>query len=184
MKQLLIGCGNKRDRLIRPTNTQNSWDELITLDIDPACKPDVLHDLEMLPLPFEDNAFEEIHAYEVLEHLGRQGDWRGFFAEFTEYHRIIAPGGYLVGSCPAQRDEWVWGDPGHTRELSINTFTFLDQYEYKKQVGKTSMTDYRFVYKADFRLAHSETNNGVFYFALQAIKPARYPSEEFKGYPS
>jgi len=174
MKQLLLGSGNARGRNIRPTNVNDGWGELTTLDIDPRCKPDVLWDLDIRPLPFADNSFDEIHCYEVLEHLGRQGDWRGFFAEFSEYWRILAPGGYLVGTCPAPGDKWVWGDPGHTREISPQSFTFLDQAQYTAQVGKGSMTDYRSVYQADFNLAMNQTKDGVLYFALQAVKPSRF----------
>lgn len=174
MKQLLLGCGHRRARLIRPTHTADSWDELFTLDIDPTCGADLVWDLDSPePLPFEDNTFDEIHAYEVLEHIGKQGDWRGFFREFSEYWRILAPGGYLAGSFPAPGSEWVWADPGHTRSLSPNTFTFLSQAEYTKQANVTPMTDYRHVYKADFEIAHIEENEGTLYFALVAIKPSR-----------
>ena len=174
MRQLLIGSGNSRARNIRPTRTDAGFEELTTLDVDPRCHPDVLWDLNVVPLPFEDSAFDEIHAYEVLEHIGRQGDWRGFFAEFSEYWRILAPNGYLVGSCPAYGDAWVWGDPGHTRLISPQSFTFLDQSEYSKQIGKGSMTDYRVVYQADFNLAMQQQKDGVLYFALQAVKPSRH----------
>jgi predicted SAM-dependent methyltransferase len=108
----------------------------------------VLHDLEKLPLPFEANSFDEIHAYEVCEHVtGQQGDEVAFFAFFTEMARILKPNGVFFATVP--RGPWVWADPSHKREITINTLTFLSQDAYK-QVGETCMSDYRNIYKADF----------------------------------
>jgi hypothetical protein len=129
-------------------------------------------DLEQLPLPFQDDAFNEIHAYEVLEHTGRQGDWRFFFAQFSEFWRILRPGGVLVGTSPGG-GPWVWGDPGHTRAISPECFVFLNQQEYQHQVGVTPMSDYRSVYQADFETVVADVRDNVFGFILRAQKPAR-----------
>lgn len=136
-------------------------------------KPDVVHDLTVLPLPFEDDTFDEIHCYEVLEHTGQQGDWRFFFAQFSEFWRILKPDGVLLGTSPAPGSAWAWGDPGHTRVLSPEAFTFLVQRQYTAQVGVTPMTDYRFVYKADFEPRLLQVEGTGFHYILQAIKPSR-----------
>ena len=149
-RELLIGCGNRTTKQIKFQFVPQEFLNLTRLDIDPNCKPDVIHDLNVLPLPFEDNSFNEIHAADILEHTGRQGDWRFFFAQFTEFWRILKPGGYFVGACPKWDSPWAWGDPGHSRVLSPHTLIFLDQAQYQ-QVGSSPMTDYRHVYKADFR---------------------------------
>lgn len=172
-RELLIGCGSNRDRRIFFIGETTSWDDLTTLDIDPSHHPDVVHDLSQIPLPFEDESFDEIHAYEVLEHVGTQGDFRFFFAQFSDFWRILKPGGHLCGSCPKPTSVWAWGDPGHTRVIQPETLRFLDQGFYA-QVGKTAATDYRRWYKADFELAfldgQAEHSN---MFALRAVKPSR-----------
>ena len=170
--ELLIGAGAKRDkRLSRPGHEE--WTNLVTLDINPDHKPDVVHDLNVRPLPFADDTFDEIHAYEVLEHLGRQGDWRTFFDEWSEWWRILKPGGVLFGTSPHYASPWAWGDPGHTRIVSGESFVFLSQPNYDQQVGKTAMTDYRFVYKADFDCAYAEVRGFDFIYAMAAVKPSR-----------
>lgn len=172
--ELLIGAGNSRTkRLIAEGRAE--WSGLLTLDIDPGAGADVCHDLCELPYPFADNQFDEIHAYEVLEHTGQQGDWRFFFAQFSEFWRILKPGGYLMGTSPAPGCPWAWGDPGHTRIMSREAFTFLNQEQYTSQVGRTPMTDYRHVYKADFEpmLLDIEATGNVFSYVLKAIKPSR-----------
>ena len=168
-RELLLGCGNRRLKQVHPPG-RSEWSALTTLDCDPDCNPDVLHDLNLQPLPFEADTFDELHAYEVLEHVGRQGDWQGFFREFSEYWRILKPDGVLFGSCPDVTSRWAWGDPGHTRIIGPECLTFLSQAQYAAQVGKTPMTDYRAIYKADMELVASHRQGELYYFGLRAIK--------------
>lgn len=170
MTELLIGCGNRRIKDLYVPGRQE-WTELVTLDHMPDCGADVYHDLDVLPYPFGDDKFDEIHAYDVLEHCGRQGDWRFFFAQWSEFHRILKPGGLFMGICPKPDSPWAWGDPSHTRIVSRECLTFLSQEEYARQVGQTAMSDFRSVYKADFRIKWSgEAGDGRHGFVLQAIK--------------
>lgn len=171
--QLLIGCGNSRTKKMFDDARGSEWRDLVTLDVDPSCRPDVVHDLESLPLPFADDSAAEVHAYEVLEHCGRQGDWRFFFAQFAEFWRVLEPGGMLFASVPRHDSEWAWGDPGHTRVIPPHALLFLHQPAYSEQVGKTAMTDYRSVYRADFDVHHTQVHGANLFFVLQAIKPSR-----------
>jgi SAM-dependent methyltransferase len=167
--ELLIGCGNNRKKKMHPEGFPE-WENLITLDISEDCRPDVVHDLEKFPYPFEDNTFDEIHAYEVLEHTGTQGDWKFFFDQFEELHRILKPGGRIFGTVPLWSSIWAWGDPSHKRVLSRASLTFLSQAEYDKQVGETAMTDFREYYKADFNFLHVKEEKDTFGFVLEAVK--------------
>ena len=168
--ELIIGAGNDTNKKITFEAIPDEWTEMITLDIDPTTNPSVCHDLNNLPLPFDDDMFDEIHAYEVLEHTGRQGDWMFFFDQFSELHRILKPGGHLIGTCPMWDSPWAWGDPGHTRIISKESLTYLIQAEYEKQVGNNAMTDYRGYYKADFELVAAQEKGDTFGFVLKAIK--------------
>jgi SAM-dependent methyltransferase len=170
--ELLIGAGSKRVKQLA-SEGRREWSALVTLDINPDHKPDVVWDLNKRPLPFEDSTFDEIHAYDVLEHLGRQGDYRSFFDEWSEWWRILKPDGILFGISPAAVSVWAWGDPGHTRIVSPECLTFLSQDEYIKQIGISPMTDYRFCYKADFEPLFRERKDHAFLYAMQAVKPSR-----------
>ena len=86
-KELLIGCGSNHEKKIVYDGI-NDWSNLITLDYNKDHNPDICWDLLSLPLPFKDQEFDEIHAYEVLEHLGQQGDYKLFFAQFSEFWRL------------------------------------------------------------------------------------------------
>lgn len=180
---LLLGCGSQRDRRINipgfdTTGDSNDWGgELVTLDFVPDHKPDVVHDLTVFPWPFEDNSFDRIEAYEVLEHLGSQGDFRAFFRDFSEIYRLLKPGGFLAGTTPGQ-GRWTWGDPGHVRCISSESMVFLNQAEYQKQVGVTSMSDYRPWWKGDFEPYGGRDGADGFTFILRAIKPSRIVVQE------
>lgn len=169
-RELLLGCGNNRSKKMCEVGKSKDWTNLTTLDIARGCQPDVVHDLEVFPYPFADNTFDEIHAYEVLEHTGSQGDWKFFFDQFAELHRILKPGGLLFATVPAWNSVWALGDPSHKRVLSNASLTFLSQAEYRKQVGSTSMTDFRFVWDKDFKAEFMEYKGENFSFVLRAIK--------------
>lgn len=89
-KILDLGCGTKPYKLAN-----------IVMDIDPIIKelPDhiskIVYDLNNMPYPFEDSCIDEIHCYQLLEHL------RVHTLDFLrECHRILKPNGTLCLHLP------------------------------------------------------------------------------------
>ncbi len=149
MPSLLIGCGNSRQKKVALPGAASFVEPLVTIDMNPNCGADFVHNLDERPLPFGDEEFDELAAYDVLEHLGRQGDWKGYFEEFAEYWRILKPGGIFGIIVPIGPD--YHADPGHTRFFGENWFGFLSQDWYANQLAaKKPMTDYRWFWKRDF----------------------------------
>jgi SAM-dependent methyltransferase len=171
LSELLLGCGSSRVKKLH-RDGRAEWSSLTTLDYNADHKPDVVHDMAVFPLPFADEAFDEIHCYECLEHVGTQGDYRFFFGQFSDFWRLLKPAGILFGTVPLPGSVWAWGDPSHTRVIPKESFTFLHQPSYA-QVGKTAMSDFRFCYRADFDIIHLRETGDVLEFALQAVKPSR-----------
>lgn len=184
-RELLIGCGHSREKRIIPTLERprscndGVWCNLTTLDNNPRCLPDVLYDLRDLAngfggterFPFGSNSFDELHAYEVLEHVGSQGDHEAFFAQFAEFWRVLKPGGYFCATVPHWKSIWAFGDPGHTRVISSASLVFLDREEYRKQLGITAMSDYRnSLGDTNFKRVNERRVGELFEFVLRAEK--------------
>lgn len=190
MTELLIGCGHSRQKRLALPGQSLEFTNLITVDNNPKCNPHIICDLNTLfwcpqgPIireegtmvspvgnRFQQSFYTEIHAYEVLEHLGRQGDVPSFFSTFTNLWRILRPGGHVFATVPSRFSPWLWGDPGHTRAILPESLIFLSQNNYAQcDGGKSPMTDYRSVYKADFNIVHSVDDRTFHSFILQAIK--------------
>lgn len=187
-RELLLGCGNSREKRVIPGelgefNPQlREWQNLTTLDIDPDCEPDIVFDLcrlEWQGIPRDrhrteempPNTFNEIHAYEVLEHVGEQGHYKLFFAQFREFWRVLKPDGYFCATVPDYRSVWAWGDPSHTRVINMGTLVFLSKAQYAQQVGKTAMSDFRSIMgDMDFSIIRARVTGEQMEFVLRAIK--------------
>lgn len=168
MSELLIGCGNSRRKKL--TLDSFDWDGLVTMDHDPLCGADIEHDLECYPWPIDDDELDSVHAYCVIEHLGRQGDYRSFFDLFGEIYRVLKPDGHFFAICPSLTSRWAWGDPSHTRIIQPESLVFLDQSEYARQVGVTAMTDFRWLWRGDLRVVTQKDDGNNFCFVLKAHK--------------
>lgn len=198
-RELLLGCGRNATKqyMAHPTHTRG-WrnpNGPVRLDINIDVRPDLWCDLNGHPpwyafprdepqehpysagFELEKDYWDEVHAYQVLEHLGSQGNATTFFGHFQEIWRILKPDGYLVAACPSRSSPWLWGDPSHRRAIVPESLVFLDQSEYVKQCDgphPTPMSDFRSLYTADFRLVDMTDNRADFVFVLQAVKPSRW----------
>jgi hypothetical protein len=54
--------------------------------------------------------------------------------------------------------------------MQLEQLVFLSQEEYRKQVGKTPMSDFRNIYQADFKVVFQEDDGETIQFVLKAIK--------------
>ena len=89
--------------------------EAVTLDINPENHPDVVHDLQVTPWPFEDNAFGRIVAHHVLEHLNDVAGCMG------EMHRVCRKDGVIYIELP-HHTAWFAKSSGH--KLYFSYFSF------------------------------------------------------------
>ena len=74
---LNLGCGFKQKK------------GFINVDVFEICKPDITHDLNMFPYPWDDNSVNGIEMWHTLEHLD---DW---WSVLLECVRILKVGGTL-----------------------------------------------------------------------------------------
>lgn len=79
---------------------------------------DVVHDLEQIPWPFDDNVVNRIKAFDVFEHVW---NWKGFM---SECHRILEPAGVLVIHTSYYKNPNSFRDPDHKRFLHEESFDY------------------------------------------------------------
>lgn len=170
-RSLLIGCGNSREKKVF-LKSQEWAGKLTTVDMNPDCGADIVMDLTRIfnsvhpeqctlgrQLPFEEETFDEIGAYDCLEHWGNQGDWRSWFAEMAEYHRVLKPGGTMGIIVPVGED--ALADPGHTRFFGMNHFRMLSQQWYHDALAKgMQVTDYRWYWRENFDVLYLQEIGG------------------------
>jgi len=79
----------------------------------------VVHDLSIFPWPFENDAFDEILAIDILEHIP---DCVGAINEMI---RVCKPGGHIFVQSPnAAYPKSVWADPEHLRGFAKCSFDY------------------------------------------------------------
>lgn len=80
----------------------------VSLDKDKATRPDVIADMET-GLPFGDNAFDEVRAHHILEHIHTE---KKTFVMYEAW-RVLKPGGVLDIEVPAFPFVQAVMDPTH-----------------------------------------------------------------------
>jgi SAM-dependent methyltransferase len=106
LKKLNLGCGH----FALP-----GW---VNVDIATLPGVDVVHDLNKLPLPFENESADEILCDDVLEHLD-------YAPLLKDCHRILVTGGRLRVHVPHFTSSNNAADPTHKRQFSIKTLNFF-----------------------------------------------------------
>jgi SAM-dependent methyltransferase len=81
---------------------------------------DIVHDVKVIPWPFEDGQVDEVHCSHFLEHL--TGKERISF--FNELYRVLKPKATARIITPAWSNERAYGDPTH-QWPPVTTWTYL-----------------------------------------------------------
>lgn len=102
--KLNLGSGN---------NKMDGW---VNVDLWKGCSPDICHDLEEIPWPFETDEVKEVMMNHVLEHLGQ--DPRKFLAIIKELYRICSHGAAVQINVPAWAHDDQVNDPTHVRAIT------------------------------------------------------------------
>ncbi len=86
------------------------------INVDKYGTPDIKHDLESFPWPWETNSVSEIILIHVLEHLGQ--DIETYFGIFKEMYRICFHGAKIRIVVPHFRHDFFYDDPTHVRVVT------------------------------------------------------------------
>ncbi len=98
---------------------------------------DIVHDLRVLPWPFEDDSVDYVFCSHFLEHL--TGEERVPF--FNELYRIMKPGAQAEIITPDWSHASAYGDPTHKWPPMSNWYlTYLDRTWRERQVAHVGYT--------------------------------------------
>lgn len=122
----------------------------INIDWNVLANPDVCHDLNVVPYPFGDSAFDLIEADHVLEHLDRP------FAVMAEIHRILRPGGLLIIKVPHFSRGFTHAEHSHGFDVTFPLY-------FNKNFIKHGY------FGVDFKLKKMELNWLVFFHLLPGL---------------
>ena len=119
-KTLDLGCG------LNPKNPFNC-DEIYGIDIRENKDKNILNiDLVVDPIPFDDNFFDYVSAYDFIEHIPRiiylPKRKFAFVDLMSEIYRVLKPGGSFLSHTPAFPNSAAWRDPTHVNIITNETF--------------------------------------------------------------
>ena len=113
---------------------------LVTIDINAAVCPDILHDLDAFPWPVHDSSFDAVIMFSVIEHLSHP------ISAIEECHRILKPHGKIYLLTPHFSDSGSFIDPSHKWHLSGRSFDyFIPGMAHHHEYGFYSPVKYRLV---------------------------------------
>jgi SAM-dependent methyltransferase len=122
-RALDLGCGSSPKNPFQASSLQG-------VDIRPQPGTDIVRsDLFNHPIPFEDENFDFVTAFDFIEHVPRTVCERGctrfpFVQLMNEVSRVLKPGGLFLSSTPAYPSQQTFQDPTHVNPITENTFPF------------------------------------------------------------
>ena len=121
---------------VKPRNPYNK-DELFAIDVQEniGSIPGVTyiqHDFALKPLPFPDNFFDSISAFDLIEHIPRQifVDSKAkiifpFVVLMSEIYRVLKPSRLLLCVTPGYPNPAAFQDPTHVNFITIETAQYF-----------------------------------------------------------
>ena len=118
----------------------NKYPGAIGVDRNPRTRADVIADLDQIPFPFRSEAFREVRAIHLIEHVS------DVIRSMEEFYRLLAPGGRLVIVTPHYTDFSSFCDPTHRWHLNSFSLRYFGQnhggYGYYSQARFREISTY------------------------------------------
>jgi hypothetical protein len=131
---------------------------------------DIVHDLRLLPWPWQSDSAAEIRLLDVVEHLPE------VVPVLDECWRVLEPGGILHLRVPHYQHENAWLDPTHRRAFHRDSFDYFDP---DTALGNK----YGFYTEHKWHIVHKEVNrDGNIVVDLRPRKDVRLDPHGWRAY--
>jgi hypothetical protein len=121
------------------------------INVDKYGNPDVLHDLEIFPWPWEDNSVIEIRLNHVLEHLGQITSV--YLGIIKEIYRVCAANAEIYIVVPHPRHDDFLGDPTHVRAVTPQSMDLFSKSKNRDWIkGKYANSPLGLYLDVDFEI--------------------------------
>ena len=151
--KLNLGCGEKK------------LDGYV--NVDKFGEPDVHHDLEQFPWPWEESSVEEVVMSHVLEHLGQLTDV--YLGVIKELYRVCEPNAKILIAVPHFRHDNFFADPTHVRVITPLGLTLFSQKMNRQWIEQGASNSPLGIYHdVDFELVRTS-------FSPSQVWRNRYP---------
>ena len=139
MVNLNLGAGSKK------------IDNYLNVDKFNTFNPDVIHDLEKFPYPFEENSVDNIILSHVLEHIGQNPDT--FNLIMKELYRICKKGAIIDITVPHPRHDDFLSDPTHVRPITVLGLSLYDKEKNEQWVKENAAnTPLGIIHNVNFKI--------------------------------
>jgi SAM-dependent methyltransferase len=163
-KHLDLGCG------ANPRNPYNA-EELFGIDILERHNSDLSNftyksaNVILDKIPFENNYFDSISAYDFIEHIPRLIYIDGkivfpFIELMNEIYRVLKPNGVFYSLTPVYPKESVFVDPTHVNFVTKNTYKyFTSPHNWASMYGYVG--DFKKIRSEVVNFSYEESNDGL-----------------------
>jgi glycosyltransferase involved in cell wall biosynthesis len=160
-KTLDLGCGDK------PRNPFLA-DQLFGVDVRSNLAGNIRSaDLTVEPIPFDDDSFDYLTAFDFIEHIPRlvyTPERRNAFVELmNEVHRVLRPGGLLMARIPANPRAPTGGDPTDANVVTEESFSL----DFDDRIRRAAIHGF----KGAFRLLRKERQGPHLVALMQKVDP-------------
>ena len=112
----------------------NKPDGYVSVDSNPACRPDVLHDCDTFPWPWPDNSVTEAVFHHSLEHMGQKT--ATFLGIMRELYRVCKDGAVITITVPHPRHDEFLFDPTHVRAITPEGLALFNRELNEKWIAE------------------------------------------------
>lgn len=136
-----------------------SGDTTVAIDKSPDSQAEIIRDFAKRGIPFEDNTFDEVRCYDVIEHIE---EYQDLIFTFNEIHRVLKNDGVFHFTTPNGL-EAGFSHMTHHRVFFAGSFEYLKE-DHSPEFEHMRISDNLTAkFKIDFVNRDTNTLEGRFY---------------------